>query len=1738
MSAAPLDIQAQAQRALVESGMPDEAITVNQRALIDKVRAPPCLTPDSRTIFCRVYVTAALTTVTVFRELLQNADDAGASMCELRFATSATVPHAQLPPHTGPVPTVPDTQAPLTQWTFRNNGAPFSGADWHRLRRIAEGNPDPERIGAFGVGFYSLFSICEEPIVMSGDELMGFFWKGDALYTRRAPTPSKDVSPSGMPWTTFLMALREPTPFPESPLALCQFLATSLTFTAHVRSVALYVDEVLVCRLEKDACAPQPLSPSRHLRVTSPDKLLKAQALHTSSVQVHVHVARFVLLEAAAKAAQDKPSLRQTLMSAFSKTAGTGIASMLSSAFGGRAAPTSESIANDLHLDAAQKIETVHASLHLRIVSANIGVSVPSAFAREIERSTKKGLPASMPLHIVYLGQDELDAMEVPSVDEANVDTHVRAIFDGLMPRLDTQGRVFIGFRTHQTTSFAGHLAARFIPTVERESLDFIDRYCARWNTELLAIGGYVARAVYEAEMHRIGVQWVDESKRPRLLEAALHTMRFFSFHRSSPSARVSATLQEAFFACCTRPCISLISSEGLRSSDAVRFPSAMLADFCKHIPVIPAAHIEAADVFVMQLRERQLVQDITMDDVFAELRARPLTTDEMVACVKWWCQVAAHPSYEASLCRHFIGAAVVTTEHGVQALSDVLTVLHTGKLPPTVVLPPTCLTYAVSRHFRPAELTSVFAWTDLSVSAWLEYMLELDRSPALDVRHKHGLTQSPHNAENVLSTLAWTWGHLPQAQMQAVTALLAPLPCIPTRAGMKRPSEAYFASVSLFSDLPVIAMPTLPIRGNMEKMLEALGVRRHVDIQLIFDRLLAAGDWSHIDLIAYLAKQSSHLTKSEMHRLIHTPIFPAEGGTERFKASQLYEPSDALRALRVPILDWPGKTWRASSDEAKFLFSLGLHRYPPLPELLRRAASDDVPLRNMARTYLLDKFTSVYAAVYSIEVAQNFAFVPATDGRLYTPHQVYMDAAAASMGWPIANVSAVDATKLQLPTHPSGADLVHRLCTSPPQTHAEACRIFAFLSSVRTFTPHDLQKLHEAKFIPVEGRGHMAPSACYFAAAQSVPSEYRAVFAYVDFGTPSIVFLRACGVSDEPSTTELVHMLMDNASHFYELCAGPDTYIQVLRRIADHMHDIPARTRKLMTRSPFLLALQQSRSDDADGGANAYALRSAPDTVLVDDANAHMLFCEHLFVAPHDDVIEPLYAALGSPYLSKLVSESFEVKGNVRADTPHTHDVRKTVLERTPLFLFEKRATASKDIQHDMAWLENALKVSEVSAPGIQQTRVLNYQGQTWKDVQRCSAMANPSQRDMSLYVSGDMELDWFEVASALCKALLKKQHLQDVLLLMTVLSSPLKSLKRKGFHVDKILAQKAKPAPLVKAPEPDWDSFHAQLMQMFPDAEPAYVDQLLRSFRDCHMEQASESMLHGYPKVNSPTPPSSSEPIQGAEATPPENKSALSSSGSAPVPPPEKVPVPVPPSDNGAAPPIFPPMQGGFFKQLRSRFTNKPSSLASGTSSIRRESTDQGEPATQPADIQRRVQNAIQASRPDASSIIQSKSQTRDVREAATSYCDVSGIDVDLRLAGQVAGMKVYVSTDLDGAATLMHNHGALERLVELVYRPIGAIFGMNPQSMYVFCDTKGPSIAFNRGGAIYLNFRYYLAWHDADVQAGRLVNPLISVYFTMAHELAHNLVLAHNSEHEFYFSSIAEQYFMSLAKYIATL
>jgi hypothetical protein len=106
--------------ALALEGLPDEAVEVNQRALIDKVLAR--YSGEN----------------TVFRELLQNADDASANSVEIMFLSNAASNSTQ--PNSQPITqssssssssTLPDlTTHKIYRVLVRNNGIPFRDQDW------------------------------------------------------------------------------------------------------------------------------------------------------------------------------------------------------------------------------------------------------------------------------------------------------------------------------------------------------------------------------------------------------------------------------------------------------------------------------------------------------------------------------------------------------------------------------------------------------------------------------------------------------------------------------------------------------------------------------------------------------------------------------------------------------------------------------------------------------------------------------------------------------------------------------------------------------------------------------------------------------------------------------------------------------------------------------------------------------------------------------------------------------------------------------------------------------------------------------------------------------------------------------------------------------------------------------------------------------------------------------------------------------------------------------------------------------------------------------------------------------------------------------------------------------------------------------------------------------------------------------------------------------------------------
>ncbi|KAJ3749126.1 hypothetical protein DFH05DRAFT_638806 [Lentinula detonsa] len=1691
----------QARKQLWDQGH-DEKVEVNQRALIDKVLA------------------RYSGEFTVFRELLQNSDDAQSNEVEIRFETRAYLEEKSEEGISAST-RLPNLKTALAhQWTFKNDGIIFREEDWNRLKKIAEGNPDEEKIGAFGVGFYSLFSVTEEPFVTSGAEWMGFHWRENQLLARRGKLLGTD-EPSK--WTSFEMPLREDTPIPVA-FDFVRFLASSITFMNYLSTVSVYFDDKRLAKLTKSAGIPKELGLPRTLNVSNKSKMMTLNKLKSTSLHIQADVMRWVYTSGSEKASA--PSTIKSVK----PTAPGGFFASLFSGFTNASTtphPPATPVESPKPVD---PLKTDTTSVSLTIFSAEADVRLDPKLAAELHRSTKKSVPKKSKYELIYTGMDEYKASKAE--DEQQTFATSGSIFQGLRADLDGMGsaRIFIGHATSQTTGIGGHMSARFLPTVERESLDLMDRNVAIWNKELLNIGGAVARAVYELEMDIIK-QMSDSAGSTKtaemqswLMDRAIHVLKFFTFHQSTPSADVSSLMEQAFFTCSAG--FRIISTNGIHDVADIRLPDVQFSSFLKDLPVLPEELLTAARPMVTALQNRKLIKAITFSDVLKELSNRPLTEEESIACLTWWTSLNKDGESAArlnSIRQQLLDAAVLTTgaagsdTERIVPLNTIQTILNprgmAGNIPSDAPFPPTMLPPSISKSFKPDQLTFAFHWTELTLVEWLRFMAASDSpSPEYD------LSISAHWSERVLGILARAWPSLSKLMKDEIVQVLKSKACIPTSHGIKAPEESYFANADIFRDLPVIKLPSdSAIKGNLERVLTALGVRKHVELQIIFTRMIKTNEWTISDLIKYLVSVKDSLTDEENARLKLTNAFSAEPtpGTEksnlRYRANQLFEPLPIFTQLELPVIDWGTKLkWRSSSEEAKFLFNLGLQRYPSLTTLIKLCNSPKPEIRAVAFKYLLDNIKTKYED-YNREDFHSIKFIPALkNGSPYlgSPEEVLSGQGWGALGLPVlADVGLDVGSKLGLREHPTSAFIVSFLENSPPRDVAQATLMFGLMSNrISDFTPSQLQKLSQLPIVPTRqnksngATTHIRPSQCYFG-DEGKEGFHSKLFIFINFGTSANSFLNACGAKREPSVEEIALMLLADAHNFYQLSGGPNSFLSEIRNIAVNGRLLSNGTVARLKKSPVLLALQRRVSadehtkKDRDGDEDwdyQYDLKRPDQIAIADDSNALQLFGDQLFVAPQEDILEAFYIMLGSKRLSALVQEDHEVTHEIK-NSSRADKLQALILERLPLFLHEHTHAKTKT---SFTWLSSNNNFTVRAFGKISVVKSLKFGSVNLSKRQAASAVGPKVNRGpLQIWLANDVEPDMYEVATAFNRLFFETPKANDALLFMTILSTDLQALKRRGYNVERIerkyREQRAEQRRAAEERQITEDGKVQALMSKPPTPEPS--------------------------RVSTPAPVPAT-PLPGAFTDMHQHTNMITE----PPPLPEKGL-----NSMGRPNSMLNPFHK-FGRKLGIKGTEDSLDNSPGTS-ISRNPT-QG--ATPLGNISANIDMAIKACRPESGNLLRNREQMQQVKESLNEgYCDISGRAEDLQHVGTVGALKVYLSAEVPNKQTFLFDKSAsLQRFLGIV-TSLARIYSLPLASLHIFYDLAGPLIAFNRNASIFLNLRFYEAWHDAEVLRGDLGTALVSWYFTLAHEIAHNLVQPHNSEHEFYFAAICEKHVLQL-------
>lgn len=1250
--------------------------------------------------------------------------------------------------------------------------------------------------------------------MVSGDRCLAFFWEGDQLYARPGPVDRKKMG--GSEWTSIFLRLREPLTIANLD-EFANFLCKSLLFTESTETVRVLLDNGVLfkCSKKRSAPAPIPVAPSRLLLSCSskPSGLFTLQGIQSQAVQLNLDK-RYV---------SEASSRRST--------------TSLLSGLWNMAKQLAKS--KQLRLDEERMRAPGLFSLFLHIIIGDVKVTTKQSFVTAMERITKKSPPTRLQVLLLYSSYDEVLAS---SQTGTSTDCPHPAL-NGVLPAGRGTGRIFIGFETHQTTGLAAHVAAPFIPTVERESLDFVDRNLALWNEELLRVSGKMVRLVYEVEaqtLQKLHPQGSPLSTGSTYWDRARHLYDAFGVQESTPNALVAYSIEDELFMSTRAAQLCIASTVGVVSAQQVRTIPVSLESFVKKLPRM----IDSSSPFTLAFCRHLQVPPASFGEIVTSINGEILGDDEVRACMTW---IIAYARLHGISARDFNNMllSIIVRVGGVGS-SERAPLAQVTHYPcpellqdPGIPLPSTCLSPTLFDSSSAHEVATTFNMKELNVTGWTKFVVE-----------SNYVADDADRAERILSFLAKCFSGLSDTEKGSVASILSPFPIIPTLNGLKKPGEVVLEDVKLFGGQDSDTINIRNRRVISDAFLMALGVRSHVDVSQIFAGIEAM-KWDHRKLIKYLVRFRSQLSADELNKLREAAIFPAIGlGEKSYKLSDLFMDNPMVKFLGLPVIDWKeGKPPSPTSESTIFMVSLGLNTVPPCDLLLRKVGSVEVSDRGKILRYFIDHYQSDYRGFFEPRNV-DFDYLPliGTDS-LGRPANSYLDEGLLYLGFPVLvpelrPYASIFGVHERPPSKAITKQLIsrHFALQNVP-------KLFSYLSSIAGyFNSSDYMQLSTSAFIPLGEGTHHRPVDLFFSKGQFDLGDN--VFTTIDLGHEARPFLRACGVQEEPRANHLVYRLANDASSILFRMGG-ESYLSLLRWIAVQLELHPDRQAlDTLAKYPVLLGVDYELGSSSNESEKAkedelltgqYVLARAEDLFIMDDTVAQQIF--KCLSVPLDTTLETFYRQLGSRPLSRCVKSQWNVVGQTLS-TENSARLQQLISTRAPLLV--STPSASQAHAQSLSRLTN-LQVAIVG--GITINRSF-----------RGSAHSQPTTaclKSQQLLLVTD-PFDFFDVASLLSGLIYVESRLTDSLLIANLLSSSLASLRSKGFPVDRLLQSKRPPElsarnvedPKIESPKQD-------------KAEPKKKDGLFESIRNVIKSAAGVSTQGAIeppgPNSGSTRPPSS---------------------------------------------------------------------------------------------------------------------------------------------------------------------------------------------------------------------------------------------------------------------------------------
>ena len=1305
------------------------------------------------------------------RELLQNADDAGADSVSITL-------HADRPGS--------DALSKIVVW---NSGREFGEADWARVQKIAAGNQDANSVGLFGVGFYSVFAVAEHPEIRSGATYMRFSFEEDCYVTYSGALPSFEKGTAiVLPLNAGSSAVQWSSA--DDQARMRAMLSSSLMFARSLTTVKLQIVRAAADAPSNMLIFRRDLVPVRTLTHEPAPR----PASGPGSGQP--------LFEVARASKQTPPSLDVSHLT-LSIREGT-----------------------DETGEPGASIEFVQLRAE---VDVNKKGGRNADTCKSLQKTLGKPLPDKTRMRLLYPASSSGGG----GGGRGSGNGSGRSLHEALQALgcVDEQSRVYIGIgKTEQTCGAGFHVCAQLLPTMERATIDFADRDCAFWNRELLSLAGNLSQDYFLDEERLHSARGIpsfmgmpaklkvlqkkppaggasaaapaperaapekEERKESVLTPRLAALLRAHTFSTSTPNKQVGALIRDGFLAHQERLCVPSTSG-AMPCSHVHTVPSELhgALEFLSELPLIPPGASVAGECeckpFYDMIERQGLIRPLDALKVCDHLAHSVLPHAQLSRLLKWYSRLQRTRVFADAETREQFKSTVrvEVSGGGTRRLAEIaLHPLGGIGAPSGLPLPPSVLPHAVCEQLSEAECESSLGLRKMSFAEWW------------DLIGTHACLEEAPTAPLVLTVVAQHFGTAGNEQDQLLHELRRRR-CIPSDDEMLRPEEAYLPSdaIALLRNL------RLPVACGLEAVpvsfLSALGVRAQPPVSLVRTRMSELA-WGFHELVGYLERRESDglLTESDWDESEATP------STVDGAAATEYLPTKELRGLQLPTIAWAGEA-ALTATQRRILLRLGVCERPPLEMLLRTAGEgSSETLRIRALCFLCKHMADFYADEYDNATAA--AFVPVSGSPLRArPCECFVEPSPWSSAFPVADSSAIGAegcAALKLPVRPTIDAVVGVLMASPPSEKA-AEKVFEYMQRrADELTDEQWAMLAEHALVPVRtsagaaggGPKHSSPRTLFFGSS-ATRKRYGALLDYCSISSTSSggKFIARCGVADAPSATALAECVARNCTRAIEaLSSNISPYLTVLRELCAGLRlqspEAQVEARAALGAAPCLIGYHRGRKKwsavDASG-------------CFVDDNQNFVELFEPL-TAPEDEELKSLYTFLGVRAISEAVEvEARAVKldggsytvGEGGAAGGAAAQVAERIRERACLLLHDidkPDCPLRANLREGMRETLRDQRVAVAEVPAIWSTLRFGGREQVQKDAKACVLRTAPS---LLVCVVAKTELRGLleAVGDALASAMLQPVVKTEKIVFESLLASDLAHLRRKGFNVDR---------------------------------------------------------------------------------------------------------------------------------------------------------------------------------------------------------------------------------------------------------------------------------------------------------------------------------------------------------------